>query len=204
MSPELETLIRTEVPSLDGWTTVERCLELAGHVIEEKPGIFVDIGCYGGRIAIPAAMAMRENGGGCVVTIDTWHGDDSAEGECPESAKWWKECPLEEIHQHFMSALRRLDLIQWCLPLCCPSQFAFHAFGGPISMVSIDGCHTETASLRDAQLYVPKVKPGGIIFADDLDWAIEGVNSTAKMREYIDSRAERIGGDSHYGIWRKK
>ena len=205
---ELAKQILEEVPKLEGWTSPERGIELAELVYEHSIMFAVDIGTFGGRSCIPLALAIESRfdsycASGKVITIDPWWAGSAQLGESAVNQEYWGRIPLEEIHQKFIAALWRLRLAATLIPIRAPSDSVAGMFEH-IELLHIDGNHSEIASLNDAQLWLPEVKPGGVIIADDLDWTVDGVPSTVKMREFIESQCDTIKCDGHYGIYKKR
>ena len=57
----------------------------------------------------------------------------------------------------------------------------------------IDGNHCETLAYKDSVNYFPKVKLGGYIFFDDINWREEpNVISTKKGLDYLNKYCEQI------------
>lgn len=201
MSPALENAIREEIPKLPGWTTPERGLEAARLVLEHKPAVFVEIGTFAGRASLPIALAMREVGSGKAYTIDPWRKEPCLENERQDNCEWWAAVDFNDIHRQFMECLWRLGLDDWLIPIRCASHQC-HQLWDRIDFLLIDGCHSESASSRDADLYLPKVPPGGLILCDDLRWVDEaGRITTEKARKAIEAIADPVCGTEDYGIW---
>jgi predicted O-methyltransferase YrrM len=70
-------------------------------------------------------------------------------------------------------------------------------------LLHIDGNHSEEASTSDVDLFMPLVKPGGVVFMDDLNW-----DSTKRAQEKMldfcgEPRVEK--GEAHcYGVYKKR
>lgn len=209
---ELAKQILEEVPKLEGWQSPERGIEMAELIFDNQVRFAVDIGTFGGRSSIPMALAMKHQIGslkGLVLTIDPWRHESAQTGESAVNREYWGRIPLEEIHQEFMAALRRLRLEEYLIPVRSRSMDVFtffcgHVNLGTIDLLNIDGNHTETESFKDASCWLQMVRAGGIIIADDLDWTVDGVPSTVKMREFIESQCDTIKCDGHYGIYKKR
>ena len=199
ISSTLCASIIKEVNELDGWTTPERAIEMAGLVVEHKPEICVEIGVFGGRSLIPTALALRENRHGTVFGIDPWKTEAALEAENEANKSWWQNnVNLDEIHTKTMRAIWRLELDPWAVIIRARSEHVPMLFG-MVDWLLIDGNHSEVASCRDVKLYLPMVSSGGIVVMDDLDWP-----TTRKAGEMIEAECDRIGGDGHYGIFVKR
>jgi len=213
MIPEsLKQLIESEVPKLPGWTSWERGVELAELIFSEAakersadlPLVFVEIGTFGGRACLPAALAFQQLKRGKAYTIDPWRSLPCLEGESAPNKEYWSKVPFEDIHQSFMETLWRLGLDDWLVPMRCASHQCHECFRW-IDILLIDGCHSESASKRDTELYLPKVPPQGIVIMDDLRWCDQnGKRTTQAAAKMIEAAGQRIGGNEDYGVWRWK
>lgn len=162
--------IRAIVPLLPGWMTPERCCELADAIFETRPRLCVEIGVFGGRSLVAQAMALRAAGhGGVVAGLDPWRTDDALEGENEANQHWWSNLDIEAIHRRAMAAIWDNHLEAHTVVVRSASQHAAPLFS-EIDMLLVDGNHSEVASTRDVELYVPKVRSGAYIVADDYDW----------------------------------
>ncbi len=156
---------------MDGWTTPERGAEMASRIIETKAKVCVDIGVYAGRSTIAMGFAARELGDSMVYGIDPWKLDYAIEGDnVEENAKWWKEnSNLEEMHRQAMRAVWSHRLDKWITIIRNGSQYVHQLFP-VIDFLNVDGCHTELASCRDVELYLPRLRSGGYLTFDDTAW----------------------------------
>lgn len=198
------------VPSLHGWLLPERGCEMADAIFETKPRICVELGVFGGRSLISQAFALRELNSGIVAGIDPWRIEDALDGEKDESNRnWWtRNIDIEAIHRSTMKAVWDHRIEPWCAVIRSASQHAAPLFGA-IDMLFIDANHSEVASMRDVEMWVPKVRPGGYVFADDYDWpstkaAYERLRELCEVVR-IGSEARESGTQSNrYLVCRKK
>lgn len=196
---KLHELIHQEIPKLEGWVSSQRGCEMADLIVQHKPEVCVEIGVFGGRSIIATGMALYQNGKGVVYGIDPWAIAPALEGESGENAIWWKErVDLHGIHKSCMEAIWRIGVDKQCIIIRNTSQNVVHLFP-KIDHLFIDGNHTEVASCRDVTLYVPLVKPGGIIIFDDTDWP-----STQKAIAILDKSCELLKDSGKDRIYRKR
>lgn len=153
----------------EGWTTPERGIEMAELVLETKPDTIVEIGCFGARSTIAMALALRENGKGKIYTIDPWKKEAALEGENQANQEWWDRVDLNWIHNKAMEAIWRNGLDGWATVIREHSQNIIGLFNN-IDMLCIDGNHSEVASSRDVEAFLPLVRYGGAIWFDDSNW----------------------------------
>lgn len=199
MRDELKKTIAEVVPTMEGWCSEEKARAMAELILREKPLVVVEIGVFGGRSLVPQALALRENGKGVIYGIDPWKLDSALEGENGKSNDdWWKNnVNLHEIHQLCVEAIWRQKLDEWCVLVRTPSQ-ACHALFPMIDVLHIDGNHSEVASCRDVLIYAPKVKTGGYIWFDDVDWA-----TTGRAVQLLEQSAEKVSQVGSCSLYRK-
>lgn len=191
--------IKREIPRLEGWVSAERGCELADLIVANRPKVCVEIGVFGGRSAISQALALEEVGSGKLYAIDPWRVEPALEGENDSNKKWWSEnVDLNEIHLNFINSVWRIGVHHHLVPIRALSQDCVALFYGGIDMIFIDGNHSEPSSTRDVVLYLPLVRPGGIIIFDDTDWP-----STQKAIAILDHCCELVRDAGNYRIYKK-
>lgn len=205
----IRTAIEEYIPPLEGWTEPDRACEMAELVYETKPKVVVEIGTFGGRSAIAMAFALRQNNnGGKIYCIDPWRLEYANEGEGEDNQKWWTEnIQIHEIHRKCMEAIWSHNIDDWLVVIRAASQHCFELFK-KIDILLIDGNHSEVASLRDAQLYVPNVRPGGHVLADDIDWQVRMgdtvIQSTHKELQFIEAYCDLVKQSGNMRFYRKR
>jgi predicted O-methyltransferase YrrM len=189
------------IPHMEGWLDVARGCEMAELIIDTKPDVCVEIGVFGGRSLVACAFGLRENNKGKIYGIDSWRVEDAVEGkENKEDKEWWeRKIVLDDIHRDCMRAVWDHHLEKWVVIIRSASQYCAELFPGNIDQLYIDGSHSEVASCRDVQLYVPRVKQGGAIWLDDCDWA-----TTQKMLGMMDNFADIERNNGNYRLYRKR
>ena len=199
----IEDAINNYLPHMDGWTTPERGCEMAERILETKAKTIVDIGVYAGRSTIAMGFAARELVHSHVYGIDPWKIDTQIEGDTyEENARWWKErSNLEYMQTRTMICIWAHRLDQWITIIRNGSHYVHQLFD-KIDFLNIDGSHTEIASCRDVNLYVPKVRTGGYVMFDDCDW-----HSTQKALHLIEESCALIKtmkGDNEARVYMKR
>lgn len=190
VSPELEAEIRDYIAAnAYGWCTVEKALEMASVIVEERPALCVEIGVYGGRSLIPQALALRSIGSGHVVGVDPWKNDAATEGSSDAAnEEWWRRQDLDAVRRYCEESICRLGLQSYCSTVPWRSENARKLFkDGSVDVLHIDGNHTELASVRDVVEWLPAVRVGGFVWFDDIDWV-----TTQKALGMLDEKCERV------------
>jgi predicted O-methyltransferase YrrM len=171
MTPQLSATISRTVQSMEGWCTVEKALSLASNILANKAGFVVEIGVFGGRSLVPMALALQSLGRGIVYGIDPWKKEACLEGKNDSANdQWWANIDYSVIQEKCVQTIWGLNLAPHVVLLRAPSQICASLFQSPIDVLHIDGNHSEETSVRDVNLWVPKVATGGFVWIDDTDW----------------------------------
>lgn len=204
----LTTRILNQLPKMNGWCDPKKALDLAAFVLELKPEICVEIGVFAGKSLVSTALALEHNGSGKVWGVDSWAAKDCVVDENPENQKWWsKEVDLEAIFSEAVRHLTDNGLLGKHAELIRQSSVdCWKGWPGttthPIDLLHIDGNHSEWASCTDVVLWLPYLKPNGVLFMDDFDW-----DSTATAKKLIERQCtllrEEKHQESHYAVYRK-
>ena len=71
-----------------------------------------------------------------------------------------------------------------------------------LDFIHIDGNHTEVQSTLDCELYLPKLKVGGILVMDDIEW-----ESVRRARQWLNENCkmlvERNVNGNSWGVYEK-
>lgn len=98
--------------------------------------------------------------------------------------------------------LNSFDLNAYCIPMRTTGRIALKQFPNEsIDILHIDGNHTEDVALADAKMYLPKVKSGGYIWFDDVNWP-----TTKNAWEYLSLHCDKIESRSTnlHHLYRKR
>ncbi len=206
MNAQLRQKIETVVAKAHGWCTLEKALGMAGLVLGTQPKIVVELGVFGGRSLIPMALAMQELNRdraawakGVVFGIDPWNKEACLEGANDiANDKWWSKLNLEDIYVSCRDLVEQFELATVCYLVRQRSEIAAETLVDTIDILHIDGNHSELTSCRDVELWLPKVRRGGFVWADDLDWA-----TTQKAVGILERDCERIANVGNCGLFVK-
>lgn len=200
ITQQLQQRITEHLPLMEGWLTPERGVEMAELILQTKPGIVVEIGVFGGRSLIAQALALKSNGAGRIYGIDAWKPAAALEGENEANKQWWSSnVDLHHIHRLATEAIWNYGLDEYAVLLRGHSQFCCELFIGGIDILFIDGNHSEPASCRDVELYLPMVIQGGHIWFDDCDWP-----TTQKALAMMNAQCDLIKDAGSYRLYRKR
>lgn len=186
---------------LDGWCSKFKASVLMDLVLMLKPENVVEIGVFGGKSAVPMAIACKANKKGWVIGIDPWSATSSAEGMDGQNLDWWSSINHENIYQGLATKIKKFGLENHLLLERSTSEAAAPIQN--IDILHIDGNHSEKTAVFDVLKWVPFVRKGGVIIMDDINWsgpkiAIETLDQFAvRLAEFNDS-------GSNWGIWIKQ
>lgn len=199
LDPHISQAIAQAIPTMQGWCTIEKGHHLARLVLEHHPKLTVEIGVYAGRSLVSLALAARAVGG-FVVGIDAWAKEANCDGweDDNENKRWWATVDMEPFYQQAQTAIAIWGLRDHCAVLRAKAEAAAAVFGS-IDMLHIDGNHSEVTSCRDVALYLPKLRPGGVLVFDDTNWS-----STALAIRRIGEECELCEDKDAYRVYRKK
>lgn len=141
------------------------------HFRETKPALALDLGTYLGASAAYMAGAMRENGHGRVISIDTGQLPEWNDYAVPSCNAVWERCGVLDLVEHVRvpdsyyswwlldRVMEQTDATGACTPL-----YDFVYLDG-VKLLNVDGVCTVLL----AQL----LKPGGWMLLDDLRWTYQ-------------------------------
>lgn len=167
---EVDALIELAEQRLEGWCSRRKAVAIAETILRERPAVCVEIGVYGGRSLVPAAAALRHIGGGVIYGIEAW--DVQAATVNPTHADndtWWQQVDFPVIKRDFYRFITEADLTSQVRIIEATSSKAASIFD-TIDFLHIDGSHAMVNAVEDVLHYVRKVRPGGIVLFDDVEW----------------------------------
>jgi len=180
---------------VDGWCSIDKAKNLNGIIRQNKPELCVEIGVFGGSSLIPQALALQENERGIIVGIDPWTKDAALEEMSNNDNKnWWSSLDYNQIYKKLSDIINQFELNDFVDLIKDKSENVVNNFKNEsIDILHIDGNHCETLAYKDSVNYFPKVKLGGYIFFDDINWREEpNVISTKKGLDYLNKYCEQI------------
>ena len=157
------------LPMIGDWCPLDKAKTLAAMVLALRPAVVVEIGVWRGSSLLPMALALKELGRGQIVGVDPYSAAASVQGQVnPADAQFWgQSAPHEAIFNEFMG---RLDQYQLHDQVRLVRKTSNEVVPPDMDLFHCDGNHGEQAT-RDIQRYSAKVRQGGFVVLDDLDWA---------------------------------
>jgi predicted O-methyltransferase YrrM len=174
------SLILEAEAKLAGWCSREKALTLVRTILQENPKTCVEIGIFGGRSLVPCAAALRHIGAGAIYGIEAWSPRVATENITNAvNDDWWSKVDFGRIKNEFYQFVAATGLTAQVRVIEAPSGRAASLFDH-IDFLHIDGSHAVLNAAEDVILYASKVRSGGIVVFDDVNW-----QSTAPARELL-------------------
>lgn len=151
----------------NGWCSPAKGRTMAMLMVATKPSVSVEIGVYAGRSAIAMALAHKYLGKGQVLCIDPWKAEASAEGYVADHKEWWAKLDHEAIFKEFTTHIIKFGVSAQIEIKRAKSDHVEPP--STIDFLHIDGQHTQQA-VKDVARFATKVKTGGIVVMDDIEW----------------------------------
>lgn len=164
------------LPGLPGWCSPKKAGKLIRFILSEQASCCVELGVFGGSSLIPQALALRALGAGRIIGIDPYSTAEALKTPPKEdpNSRWWAQLDLDKIKRELLDRLDKLGLAEFASVRQQTSDAAAIDFAeGSIDLLHIDGNHSEEQALRDADTWLPKLRPGGILFFDDISWGFD-------------------------------
>lgn len=165
----------------NSWCTREKSDLLIDLIASTAPQVCVEVGVFTGSTALPILAGLQWTQQGQLYAIDAWSCKESIFGlpSADLNAKWWGGLPMADLKAQFQAMLNSWSLNPYCQILHMTSETAASRIP-PIDFLHLDGNFSEQGALRDSQLYVPQVKPGGYILLSNVHVMIAGKPSKMK------------------------
>jgi Methyltransferase domain len=180
-------------PTLAGWCSVDKAYKLIETILADHPLLCVEIGVFGGASLIPQAMALKHNNLGKVVGIDPWQNEAMIDGMAAKNhIDWWKALDLTDIKKQCIAAVNLAQVHDYVEIVEAKAEDVVDRFQ-EISLLHVDGNHSEDNVYNYVAMYLPRVAIGGIIAINDIFWAEENQHvTTRKAVMYALEFCERV------------
>ncbi|MCZ7569848.1 MAG: DUF4185 domain-containing protein [Ardenticatenaceae bacterium] len=169
-----------------------RLYELAAESSRRAPCL--EIGSYCGRSTLFLAEGCRMGGSHPLFAIDHHQGSEEQ-----QAGQAYFDPDLFDAREgvvntlgSFMSTLRRAGLTEWVIPIVTESRRASRYWPETeLSLVFLDGGHSEEDAFQDFRGWSRRVLPGGYLCIHDVfDDPAEGGQAPYHVREYARSTGE--------------
>lgn len=132
-------------------------------------GPCLEVGSYCGRSTIYLASACRQKGS-MLYAIDHHRGSEEHQPgeEYHDPELYDPEIQAIDSFREFRRNIDKAGLADTVIPIVASSPIASKQWGTPLSMVFIDGGHSEEAALADYRAWAGHVRRGGVLAIHDL------------------------------------
>lgn len=186
---------------LPGWCQQSKAVALARLILDTRPVLCVEVGVFGGRSALPQALALAFNHSGVLFCVDPYTHAAAKEGDqFGPVLDYWSDDTLNRVRTEFLMSAAALGVLSHVRFLDTRSDQAASLFvDSSIDVLHIDGNHCTEVACRDVRLYLPKVRAGGYIWIDDSDWL-----SVKPALELLARECRLVRDMKTYRLYRKK
>lgn len=133
---------------------------LYGLVRSMHPKVCVEIGSARGLSACYVGLALQHSGGGRLYAID------------PHTDTQWNDQDAEDSHETMKANLKAFRVEDSVEIIRDYSQEAAKSWQHRIDMIFIDGDHSYEGVKRDWELFLPHLKPFGVVIFHDTIWDV--------------------------------
>jgi predicted O-methyltransferase YrrM len=190
------------------WCSPNKTLDLIDLVEKVGEGaVILEIGVFKGQSLFSMAHAVKKLGYEEVLLfgIDPYKNEACTEG-CNDDLnnQWWQSIDMNAIKLGVYGVIAQQQL-----PVMILEMKSEDAYNSPFAsayeynIIHIDGNHSEEKSIQDVELWTKRLKQGGYLVMDDVNWphtqkALELIN-----REFTLLIEGRPDHGSHYNIYQK-
>jgi predicted O-methyltransferase YrrM len=158
---------------------------LYGLVRSMKPETCVEIGSARGKSACYIGLALQENRRGRLYAID------------PHRPTKWNDAGAVDTFEMMSNNLAALGVSEYVSVLRAYSEDAARDWSRPIDMVFIDGDHSYEGVKRDWELFVPYVKPFGVVVFHDTIWDLTAGSNPIRSDMGVPRFVEKLRRDGY-------
>ncbi len=158
------------------WCSQEKIDLLLALMLIEKPKICVEIGAFSGSSVLPVAAMLTYLNQGKIYAIDGWSNSTAIRNlaENDPNKAWWSTVNMKEVQRSFRILMNSFKVQNYVQEIALASDDAVSLIPDEIDFLHLDGDYSEIGSLKDVELYIPKVKEGGYILYSNLFTMING------------------------------
>jgi hypothetical protein len=159
-----------------GGASLLKVLVIADLIVALDLRRVVEIGVYRGRLLLPLAKVMAALGRGEAIGVDPYSAEAAVQRDAHDVGfdliAWAKAADWESLYAELQTKIAHFGLDEHCSLIRARSETAVSEFAAQsIDLLHIDGNHDRDAVVRDVELFVPKVRAGGVIVIDDVSWS---------------------------------
>jgi predicted O-methyltransferase YrrM len=156
---------------LRGWHSAEESKLYNKFISGLKNGIIVEVGVFGGASLLGVISSCQKTNSH-IYGIDPWEKIEIANGvPMPKDKKEIYRDSIKDIRLNLEKIIKAENYSNNVTLIRDFSRNAVKKFKNKsVDIVFIDGDHAYNSVYEDLGLWLPKVKPGGIVWGDDFCW----------------------------------
>jgi Methyltransferase domain len=201
MLEEYAKRIDEKLTSLPGWCTYDKAKRIMRVAAQSGADRCVELGVYGGRSLVAIALGLKSTGKGIVDGIDSWDPKDCLEGDQTDVDRklWGQDTDYEDLYRRATAALKDWDVEAHARIVRARGSDAVSAYAdGSLSLIHVDGNHSELVSCRDLHDWLPKMAARSTWIADDTNWA--SMQKAVRLLHAAGYRQE-VGAEGYWSIF---
>jgi len=195
-------LLPSNFESIDGWCSFNKALKIMS-IVDINTQLIVEIGVFAGKSLLPLALKLKaQNNGGKVIGIDPWTTQAALEGtNAPENDEWWGKLDYEYFYKYTQKLMKTNQVDSMVQLMRKKGEDCINDFDDEtISILHIDGNHSEETSTQDVNMWYVKVSKGGFIIFDDTNWPSTKKAQGLLLEKGFEEKYESREGDK--GEWK--
>ena len=165
LSPELAAV----ASATKGFLPADEGAALLAAALQAPPGLWLEVGTYCGKSTVHLGSAARD-GSAQLVTLDHHRGSEE------NQPGWeWHDASLVDPHTGRLETLPSLRHTLWDAGLddvvsvvVGTTQQVGRWWSSPLTLLFLDGNHTEEVAQHDYAAFAPHLVPGGLLLIHDV------------------------------------
>jgi len=160
-----------------GGASIFKGVLMGSLIFTERMRTIVEIGVHRGRSLVALGAAARATPDAHAWGIDPYslaaYPDPTMGGAGPDGVDEYllDVHDFQAAHLDAVAAIERCGLGEACSLLVRSAADAAPLLPRPVDFLHVDGNHSEEAVRSDLEIYLPLMRPGGVVVIDDISWA---------------------------------
>lgn len=152
------------------WCSEEKVDLMMDLITLTRPKVCVEIGAFTGSSVLPVAATLKYLDHGKMYAVDAWSNEAATKylTNSDPNKEWWSQVDMDAVHAIFEQMIENWSLKKFCIGVKATSEQAVNMIPDNIEFLHLDGDFSEAGSLKDVELFLPKVKSGGYILLSNL------------------------------------
>ena len=167
--PDLPAALATVAAATKGFLPVDEGTALYGSALTAPAGCWLEVGTYCGKSTVHLGAAARAVGASLVTLDHHWGSEENQPG-------WeWHDPTLVDAHTGRLDTLPSLRHTLWDAELedvvsvvVATTQQAARWWASPLTLLFLDGNHTEEVAQHDYAAFAPHLIEGGLLAVHDV------------------------------------